>query len=56
MLILRGELTLEKRGPLLMPEEELIMVFLWLHFWAGKCAAQERNNEAAEISDATGKP
>lgn len=36
------------------PEEELIISFLWPHFWAGKCAAQKRNNEEAEISAAAG--
>lgn len=56
MLVLGGELTLEKRGPLRGPGEELIMFSLWLRFWAGKCAAQERDNEAAEISDATREP
>lgn len=32
------------------------MFFLWLRFWAGKCAAQERDNEGAEISDAPSQP
>lgn len=32
------------------------MFFLWLRFWAGKCAAQESDNEGAEISAATDQP
>jgi len=40
----------------LTPREELIMFFLWLRFWAGKCAAQESDTEGAEISAATGQP
>lgn len=57
MLVLAGEFALEKkRGPQAMPREELIMSFLWLCFWAGKWAPQERGNEVAEISAATGEP
>lgn len=56
MLVLQGKLALEKRRPLLTPGEELIMLSLWLHFWAGKCATQEGNNEVAEISDVPGEP
>lgn len=47
-------LPLEKKRASGTPEEELIISFLWPHFWAGKCAAQKRNNEEAEISAAAG--